>query len=36
VSHVTGAIAFLIKNSFITGQVVYVDGGRHLKNAIYG
>ncbi len=36
VSHVTGAIAFLIKNSFITGQVVYVDGGRHLKNAVYG
>jgi hypothetical protein len=36
VSHVTDAISFLIENTFITGQVIYVDGGRHLKNAVYG
>jgi hypothetical protein len=36
VAHLTHAIEFLIKNSFITGQVIYVDGGRHLKNATYG
>jgi hypothetical protein len=36
VSQITHAIGFLIENSFITGQVIYVDGGRHLKNAVYG
>jgi len=25
------AILFLIRNDFITGQVIYVDGGRHLQ-----
>jgi hypothetical protein len=28
---VAEAAVFLAKSSFITGQVVYVDGGRHLK-----
>ncbi len=27
---------FLVCNSFITGQVVYVDGGRHMKGNMYG
>jgi hypothetical protein len=36
VSQVTHAITFLIENTFINGQVIYVDGGRHLKNAVYG
>lgn len=25
------AIVFLIRTDFITGQVIYVDGGRHLQ-----
>lgn len=25
------AIVFLLKSDFITGQIIYVDGGRHLK-----
>lgn len=28
---VAGAIVFLAKSDFMTGQVVYVDGGRHQK-----
>jgi pteridine reductase len=28
--HVADAVLFLILNDFITGQVIYVDGGRHL------
>jgi len=27
---ITDSIAFLVKNSFITGQILYVDGGEHL------
>ncbi len=34
--HVAGAVKFLATNDFITGQVIYVDGGRHLKTALYG
>ncbi len=28
---VTGAILYLLKSGFVTGQVIYVDGGRHLR-----
>jgi hypothetical protein len=28
---VTAAILYLLKSSFVTGQVIYVDGGRHLR-----
>lgn len=28
---VADAVLFLLKNDFITGQVIYVDGGAHLK-----
>lgn len=28
---VTDAILFLLKSPFITGQVIFVDGGRHLR-----
>jgi hypothetical protein len=31
VSDVTAAILYLLKSSFVTGQVLYVDGGRHLR-----
>jgi len=27
---------FLIKNDYITGQIIFVDGGRHLKGSFYG
>ena len=29
-------IAFLLDSPFVTGQVIYVDGGRHLKGCVYG
>jgi pteridine reductase len=32
---VTHAALFLLENRFITGQVLYVDGGRHLKGSVY-
>jgi len=28
---VADAVVFLLKNDFITGQTIFVDGGRHLK-----
>ncbi len=31
VSDVTAAILYLLKSTFVTGQVIYVDGGRHLR-----
>ena len=31
VEDVTDAVMFLLESSFITGQVIFVDGGRHLK-----
>lgn len=33
---VTETIVFLIANRFITGQVVFVDGGRHIRGNFYG
>ncbi len=30
------AVLFLLRSGFVTGQVIYVDGGRHLKGAFYG
>ncbi len=33
---VTEAILFLLKCDYITGQVIYVDGGAHLKGCMYG
>jgi pteridine reductase len=29
------AVDFLVNNEFVTGQTVFVDGGRHLKGAFY-
>ncbi len=29
-------VLFLIWNEFVTGQVIYVDGGRHLQGRFYG
>lgn len=30
------SIVFLMWNEFVTGQVLFVDGGRHLKGSTYG
>lgn len=29
-AEVAGAVSFLLENQFVTGQTIYVDGGRHL------
>jgi pteridine reductase len=33
---VTDAVRFLVEAEFVTGQVVFVDGGRNLRGAVYG
>lgn len=33
---IISTMLFLLKSSFITGQVIYVDGGRNLKGSFYG
>lgn len=33
---VTDAVLFLVGNAFVTGQTIWVDGGRHLKGGFYG
>ena len=33
---VAAAAVFLLKSSFVTGQVIYVDGGRNLRGSMYG
>lgn len=35
VEDVAQAILFLMMNQFVTGQIIYVDGGRHLKGRVY-
>ena len=30
------AVLFLLHSDFVTGQVIYVDGGRNLKGSMYG
>ncbi len=32
---VARAVLFLLESSFITGQVIFVDGGRHLRGRVY-
>jgi len=32
----TSAVLFLLRNSYITGQIIYVDGGNHLKESRLG
>jgi branched-chain amino acid transport system permease protein len=31
----TEAVVFLLRSEFVTGQVIYVDGGRHLRGCVY-
>lgn len=33
---VTRAVLYLLMSDFVTGQVLYVDGGRHMKGKVYG
>ena len=33
---VSSAVLFLLQNKFITGQIIYVDGGRNLRGNVYG
>jgi NAD(P)-dependent dehydrogenase (short-subunit alcohol dehydrogenase family) len=33
---VADAVVYLVKACFVTGQVIYVDGGRHLRGNMYG
>ena len=33
---VAAAVLFLLESKFITGQVVFVDGGRHLRGSVHG
>lgn len=36
VKDITNAMMYLIQAEFVTGQIIYVDGGRHLKGNAYG
>jgi len=36
VQAVVEAVLFLLRSDFITGQVIFVDGGRHMRSATYG
>jgi hypothetical protein len=33
---VADAVVYLVKARFVTGQVIFVDGGRHLRGNMYG
>jgi hypothetical protein len=33
---ISAAALFLVRSEFITGQVLFVDGGRHMKGCVYG
>jgi pteridine reductase len=33
---ITDAVLFLVRSRFLTGQVLFVDGGRHMKGRVYG
>jgi NAD(P)-dependent dehydrogenase (short-subunit alcohol dehydrogenase family) len=30
------AVLFLLRSGFVTGQVLYIDGGRHMRGNMYG
>lgn len=36
VADVVDAVLFLLRSRFVTGQVVFVDGGRHMRGSMYG
>jgi hypothetical protein len=36
VEQIADAVCFLVRSDFVTGQVIFVDGGRNLKGRFYG
>lgn len=36
VEDVAEAVLYLLRGDFVTGQVLFVDGGRHMKGNMYG
>jgi pteridine reductase len=36
VEEITRTVLFLLQSDFITGQVIFVDGGRHIRGRLYG
>ncbi len=36
VDGVIDAVRFLLRSDFVTGQVIFIDGGRHLLGSMYG
>lgn len=36
VAGICEAVLYLLRSGFVTGQVLYVDGGRHLRGSMYG
>ncbi len=36
VEDVTDAVLYLLKSDFLTGQIIYVDGGRHIREGAHG
>lgn len=36
VDELVAAVLFLLRTDFVTGQIIYVDGGRHMKGNVYG
>ncbi|HNR34300.1 MAG TPA: SDR family oxidoreductase, partial [Candidatus Hydrogenedentes bacterium] len=33
---VAEAVLYLLRSDFVTGQVIFVDGGRHMRGGMYG
>jgi NAD(P)-dependent dehydrogenase (short-subunit alcohol dehydrogenase family) len=36
VEDIVEAVVFLLRSNFMTGQILYVDGGQHLRGTVYG
>jgi NAD(P)-dependent dehydrogenase (short-subunit alcohol dehydrogenase family) len=36
VQNVTDAVVYLINNSFVSGEILFVDGAHHLEKGVYG
>ncbi len=32
---IVDTMLFLLKSRFVSGQIIYVDGGRHMKGQVY-
>ena len=33
---IVDAVMYLLTSRFVTGQVLFVDGGRHMNGSVYG